>query len=70
MNEKFELEGSEFIELAQVLKIMGLVETGGHAKIVIQDGHVLVNGKVDTRRRAKLRSGDIVELEGQIIEIV
>jgi len=60
----FEIQG-EFIELNKLLKVLGWVQTGGHAKIVIQDGLVLRNNAIETRVRAKLRDGDIVEFEGE-----
>ena len=44
----------EFIKLGQALKAAGLVDSGVVAKIVIQDGEVLVNGEVETRRGKKL----------------
>lgn len=53
------------VELAQFLKIMGVVQTGGHAKMVIQGGEVLLNGEVETRRRKKLALGDVVEIWGE-----
>ena len=49
------------IDLAQFLKTCG-VETGGQAKHLIQGGEILLNGKVETRRRKKLRVGDEVTL--------
>lgn len=60
---------SEYIELAQALKWANLVESGGHAKLVIQNGEVLLNGAVETRRGRKLRSGDTVLFNGQQIQI-
>lgn len=57
------------IRLDQFLKWKGLVESGGQAKLLIQAGEVLVNGEVDTRRGRKLRTGDVVELEGTRIEV-
>lgn len=56
---------SETIRLDQFLKLTGAVETGGHAKQVIQAGEVLVNGAVETRRRRQLRDGDSVEFAGE-----
>ena len=56
---------SETIRLDQFLKLTGAVETGGHAKQVIQAGEVLVNGAVETRRRRQLRDGDVVEFAGE-----
>ena len=49
---------SDLIELCQVLKFEGLVGSGGEGKTVIADGKVSVNGKIDTRKRAKLRAGE------------
>ncbi len=48
------------IQLDQFLKRLGLVDTGGQAKVVIQGGEVLLNGLVETRRKKKLRAGDKV----------
>lgn len=56
--------GDEFIKLGQAIKAAGFVESGVEAKIVIQDGLVKVNGKVETQRGKKLVGGEIVEFEG------
>ena len=56
--------GDEFIKLGQAIKAAGFVESGVEAKIVIQDGLVKVNGKVETQRCKKLVGGEIVEFEG------
>lgn len=61
---------SEYIKLDQFLKLADLVSTGGHAKYLIQEGLVKVNGEVETRRGKKLRSQDIVEVEGNTIKVV
>lgn len=58
-----------FIELAQALKLANLVESGGHAKLVIQNGEVQLNGEVETRRGRKLQAGDRIHFNGQDIEI-
>ncbi len=63
-NEPSREASTETIQLDQFLKASQLVSTGGEAKLIIQGGNVRVNGSVDTRRRRKLRHGDIVELEG------
>ncbi len=60
----------EFIKLGQALKAVGYVESGVEAKDVIQEGLVLVNGEIDTRRGRKLYDGDIVTFDGQEIKIV
>ncbi len=51
----------EPVELYKILKFEGLVGTGGEAKIVIDEGQVKVNGKVELRRRNKIKSGDVIE---------
>ncbi len=58
--EEFTLSGHEFIELNKLLKFLGWVETGGEAKIRIEDGEVSVNGEIEYRKRCKLRAGDKV----------
>ena len=60
----------DFIRLDSAMKLAKLVSTGGHAKIVIQDGEVLVNGETCTMRGKKLYKGDKVEFDGQGFEIV
>ena len=60
----------DFIRLDSAMKLANLVVTGGHAKMVIQDGEVKVNGEVCTMRGKKLRSGDTVEFEGNGFTIV
>lgn len=57
---------TEFIKLDQFLKFAGAVETGGHAKEVISEGVVLVNGEVCTMRGKKLRPGDVVVLDDEL----
>jgi ribosome-associated protein len=57
------------IKLDQFLKLQGLVETGGQAKLLIQDGFVFVNGTVETRRGRKLRIGDHISVEGQTFTV-
>ena len=53
---------SEGLRLDSFLKLRGAVDTGGHAKFLIQNGDVKVNGVVETRRRRKLHNGDLIEL--------
>lgn len=61
---------TEYIELIKLLKVMQLVQTGGHAKIVVEDGEVSLNGETEYRKRAKLRDGDVVDYEGQQVKII
>ncbi len=57
------------IKLDQFLKWVGAAQTGGQAKLFIQDGEVLVNGEMETRRGRKLITGDRVSLFGQTYEV-
>ncbi|MGN9107315.1 RNA-binding S4 domain-containing protein [Oliverpabstia intestinalis] len=59
----------EYIKLGQALKAANLVEDGVEAKLVIQDGLVKVNNKVDIRRGRKLYDGDVVSFDGQELRI-
>lgn len=59
----------DFIKLGQALKAAGLVESGVDAKLVIQDGQVRVNGRVETQRGKKLVAGDMVEFDGNTVKI-
>ncbi len=54
---------TDFIRLDAFLKMCDAVQTGGHAKIVIQEGEVKVNGEICTQRGKKLRKGDNAEFE-------
>lgn len=58
---EFEYEG-EYIELVQLLKAIGLAETGGHAKAIVEEGEVIRNGELEMRKRAKLRRGDVIKV--------
>ena len=63
-NHPEELDGvlEDAITLNDVLKLSGLAATGGQAKLMIQSGQVLVNGETETRRKRKLREGDVVRV--------
>ena len=58
-------EQGKYIELQDYLKVLGLVPTGGQAKILIRAGVVLVDGKIETRLRRKLRHNMKVEYDGK-----
>ena len=60
---------TEFIKLDALLKFAGLVNSGGEAKTLIQEGDVLVNGEVCTMRGKKLRPGDTVTLGEETVSI-
>jgi len=59
----------EPVELYKILKFEGMVASGGEAKLVIADGHVLLNGNIETRKRKKIVSGDIIEFDEEVIRI-
>ena len=66
--KQFPLQG-EYIELIQMLKATGLCSTGGMAKMVVEDGLVKVDGAVEMRKRCKIRQGQKVEFEGEVVEV-
>ena len=60
---------TEYIKLDALLKFAALVETGGEAKEVIQEGQVKVNGEVCTMRGKKCRPGDMVDFAGETLQV-
>jgi ribosome-associated protein len=65
----FELRG-EFITLDRLLKATGVAESGGRARVIITEGHVLVDGQEELRKTAKIRAGQVVSLEGVQIRVL
>lgn len=63
----FDLDGHDYIELHSLLKVTGLCESGGLAKLLVADGLVKVDGEVELRKRCKIRTGQTVELSDQQI---
>ncbi len=68
MKEKFTIKG-DYIELMKLLKATGLASTGGMAKIIIEDGLIKVDGETEYRKRCKLKKGQTIEFEKNIVEI-
>ncbi len=60
---------SEPVELYKILKFEGMASSGGEAKSVIAEGRVLLNGKIETQKRKKIVSGDIIEFNNEKIHI-
>lgn len=60
---------TEFIKLEQLMKFASMVQTGGEAKMLINQELVLVNGEICTMRGKKIRSGDEVEFDGEIYKV-
>lgn len=65
----FKLKG-EYIHMIQLLKVMNWVEHGAMAQEVVMEGLVKYNGQTDLRKRLKVKAGDVVEFDGQKVEIV
>ena len=60
---------SDIIRLDQFLKLQGMADTGGQAKVAIRAGEVRVNGEVETRRGRQLHIGDVVEFQGRKLPV-
>ena len=59
----------EPVELYKILKFEGLTTTGGEAKLLIGDGQVTVNSEIETRRRRKMMSGDVIGFRGEQFQL-
>ncbi len=59
----------EYIELCKLLKAMNLVMSGGEGKEVVAQGQVRVDGQLETRKRCKIRPGQVVEFESNRIKV-
>ena len=69
MSITLEVRG-EYIQLDQLLKTTGLCHSGGYAHSEIEAGNVMVDGGVETRKRAKLRPGQCVSYGGETVELI
>lgn len=68
MKTTFEITG-DTIELIKLLKASGVCDTGGMAKIAIEEGRVSIDGNRELRKRCKIRKGQIVTFEDAVIEV-
>jgi ribosome-associated protein len=59
----------EPVELYKILKFEGLASSGAEAKIAVAQGHVQLNGTVETQKRKKVMSGDIIIFNGDTLHI-
>jgi ribosome-associated protein len=59
----------ETIELYKLIKVLDLVDTGGQAKLLIENGHVRRNGTVETRKRAKIAKGETITIGDVTIRV-
>ena len=60
---------SEPVELCKILKFEGLVDSGGEGKLAIANGQVTVNGEIETRKRRKIVSGDVIVYGSETLRI-
>jgi ribosome-associated protein len=65
----YNLKGAQYIELIKLLKLLRIAGSGGEAKMMVENGEVKLNGQPESRKRAKLRPGDVVEIFGDKIRI-
>jgi ribosome-associated protein len=63
--QEFKING-EYIELIGLLKATGIAQTGGHAKQIVEEEHVIRNGELELRKRAKLIPGDEIIVDEQV----
>ena len=66
MEHRFELN-SEYIELNKLLKLLGLVESGGQANLAIENEEVKLNNKIELRKRAKIVKNDVIKFQNHTI---
>ena len=67
--KEFELDGSPFVELCDLMKITDLASSGAAAKHLISEGKVRVDGNVELRKRCKIKSGQVIEFEGKAVKV-
>ena len=68
--DQFQLSGHDYIELCNLLKVLGWCSSGGEAKIRISCGEAIVDGEVELRKRCKVRPGQTVGFDGEEVKVV
>ena len=68
--KEIKLDDQPHIDLCDLLKLAGMAPTGGAGKHIVAGGDVKVDGQVELRKRAKIRTGQIVEYQGQKVKVV
>jgi ribosome-associated protein len=66
---EFQIKG-EYVELCNLLKLVGIAESGGRGKALVAEGAVKVDGQPESRKTAKIRAGQVVECLGTEIKII
>jgi ribosome-associated protein len=67
-NFNFSLQG-DYVELNQLLKLVGICDSGGAGKLIVSRGHVKVDGKTELRKTCKIRAGQVVRLGEVMIQV-
>ena len=67
--ETFNLEGHPHVELCDLLKLQGWSESGAAAKSAIAEGLVLVDGDIETRKRCKIVTEQVVNFNGMKVVV-
>jgi ribosome-associated protein len=65
----FDLDGHDYVEFKNLLKLCGLCESGGEAKAAIDESQVQVDGAIETRKACKIKAGQIVVFKGKTIQV-
>lgn len=60
----------EFVELCNLLKLVGVADSGGRGKALVAAGEVTLDGRLESRKTAKVRAGQVVECLGVRIKVV
>ena len=68
--KEFQLDGSGFIPLCDLMKIVDFTGSGAEAKHIIAEGKVKVDGQVELRKRCKIRSGQVVNYQGKEVKVI
>lgn len=66
---EFELT-EDYIELIKLLKVLQIAENGAMAKTLVENGEVVCNGEPESRKRAKIRKGEVIKVLGQTIKVI
>lgn len=61
---------TEYVELCNLLKLVGLADSGGRGKSMVAEGLVKVDGQLELRKTAKIRAGQLVQCEGTMIHVL
>jgi ribosome-associated protein len=70
MTRELKLKNTDFIPLCDLMKNMAMCLSGGEAKNMIDQGLVKVDGQVETRKRCKIRAGQVVDYNGEQVRVV